>query len=172
MLILGSTNFLCAQEINREKGYDTQIGAMVYMLEYLKDDIVSSTRGLNALETDFQFDEKANSIGAIILHITAVEAAYQKYSFGEEIFNTYEKEEKELLEISLDLDKTKEILKDKPIKYYLDMYKKVRKRTLKEFKERNDDWWTKKNHWSWFHVMEHQAHHLGQIRLITARFPK
>lgn len=25
------------------------------------------------------------------------------------------------------------------------------------------------NHWAWYHVMEHQANHMGQIRLITGR---
>ncbi|MCL5246924.1 DUF664 domain-containing protein [Cellulophaga sp. 20_2_10] len=160
-----------AQDINSKKGYDTQIGVMVYMLENLKSDVISSTRGLNQSETDYQFDEQANSIGAIVLHLAAVEVGYQKSSFRENILNEYEKEEQDILEMSLDLDKTKEILKEKPIKYYLDIYKKVRKNTLKEFKNRNDDWWTKDNHWSWFHVMEHQAHHLGQIKLILQRLP-
>lgn len=170
-IILVSTATLNAQKINSKKGYDTQIGVMVYMLEYLKSDIVSTTRGLNQIETDFQFDKQANSIGAIILHLAAVEATYQKTTFGVEVYNEYQKEEKELFELALDLNKSKEKLKDKPIKYYLDLYKKVRKKTLKEFKKRNDDWWTKDNHWAWFHVMEHQAHHLGQIKLITKRFP-
>ncbi len=170
-VVLIATASLSAQKINSEKGYDTQIGVMVYMLEYLKSDIVSTTKGLNQIETDFQFDEQANSIGAIILHLAAVEATYQKTTFGLEVFNEYQKEEKELFEMAIDLDKSKEKLKDKPIKYYLGVYKKVRKKTLKEFKKRNDDWWTKGNHWAWFHVMEHQAHHLGQIKLITKRFP-
>jgi len=163
---------LNAQEINSKKGYDTQIGFMVFMLESLKSDIISSTRGLNQFETDFQFDTQANSIGAIILHVAAVEAAYQKTSFGEAIFNAYEIEEKELLEKATDLNKVKDLLKEKPIKYYLSIYKNVRKQTLKEFKNRNDDWWTTTNHYAWFHVMEHQAHHMGQIKLIKARFPK
>ncbi|WP_055446242.1 DUF664 domain-containing protein [Lacinutrix mariniflava] len=172
IIIILSTNFLSAQKINSKKGYDKEIGVMVYMLESLKSDIISTTKGLNQFETDFQFDEQANSIGAIILHLASVEASYQKSSFGEDIFNEYEQEEKELLEIGINLDESKKILKEKPIKCYLDIYKKVRKNTLKEFKKRNDDWWTKSNHWAWFHVMEHQAHHLGQIKLITARFPK
>ena len=25
------------------------------------------------------------------------------------------------------------------------------------------------NHWAWYHVMEHQANHMGQIRLIIKR---
>ena len=25
------------------------------------------------------------------------------------------------------------------------------------------------NHWAWFHVMEHQANHMGQLALITKR---
>ena len=170
--ILISTISLKSQELNSKKGYDTQTGVMVYMLEKLKSNVIASTRGLNQFETDFQFDEKANSIGAIILHLAYVESHYQKKSFGEKIHDAYEEEEKRLLKIGFDLDKSKELLKGKPINYYLRIYKKVRKNTLEGFKKIKDDWWTKEKHWAWFHVMEHQAHHMGQIKLIIARFPE
>ncbi|WP_452230045.1 mycothiol transferase [Lacinutrix sp. MEBiC02404] len=166
-----STASLSAQEINSKKGYDTQIGVMVYMLENLKSDIITYTKRYNQMETDFHFDDKANSVGAIIMHLSAVEAAYQETSFGADVFNAYNEEEKKMLEMAINLDDSREILKEKPIRYYLDIYKKVRKKTLQEFKLRNDDWWTKDTHWAWFHVMEHQAHHLGQIKLISKRFP-
>ena len=171
-IILASTVSLSGQEINSKNGYDTQIGVMIYMLEKLKTDIVSTTRGLNQTETDFQFDKKANSIGVIILHLAWAESENQVSYFGEEMRNEYNDEEKKLMEIAVHLDKANEVLKGNPIKYYLDLYKKVRKNTLKEFKKRNDDYWTKRNHYAWFHIMEHQAHHFGQIKLIMNRLPK
>lgn len=97
---------------------------------------------------------------------------YQKQTFSKSVSNDYSSKEKELLTTSLNLELTKETLKEKHIKFYLDIYKKVRKVTLKEFKKRNDDWWTKFYHNAWFHVMEHQAHHMGQIKLISNRFPE
>ena len=40
--------------------------------------------------------------------------------------------------------------------------------------EKDDEWFAESNgamsnHWAWFHVMEHQANHMGQLALITKR---
>jgi len=52
----------------------------------------------------------------------------------------------------------------------------VRKETLVLLKTKNDKWLNSKvkktdmnNHWAWYHVMEHQANHMGQIRLVMKR---
>jgi len=70
----------------------------------------------------------------------------------------------------------REKFQGKPIQYYLDIYDEVRAKTLEEFKKKDDDWLLKKedgydtnNYWSWFHVMEHQSSHLGQILLMKKR---
>jgi hypothetical protein len=64
--------------------------------------------------------------------------------------------------------------KDKSIQYYIDIYDAVRAKTKKLLKTKDDKWFAKKNgsmtnHWAWFHVMEHQANHMGQLALITKR---
>jgi len=48
-VLLLFTASLKAQKINKKKGYDTQIGIMVYMLESLKDKIISHTKGFNQI---------------------------------------------------------------------------------------------------------------------------
>ncbi len=50
---------------------------MVDMLEELKDRLTEDIRDLDQAETDYLFDDKANSIGAIIMHLVATESYYQ-----------------------------------------------------------------------------------------------
>ncbi len=56
----------------------------------------------------------------------------------------------------------------------MDIWDTVRKDTKKMLKAKDDEWLKKKAggmnyHWAWYHVMEHQANHMGQIRLILKR---
>ena len=65
---------------------------------------------------------------------------------------------------------------DKPITYYLGIWDEVREESLRLLKTKDDKWFAKNvkgssmnNHWAWYHVMEHQANHMGQIRMILKR---
>ncbi|BAO74806.1 DUF664 domain-containing protein [Winogradskyella sp. PG-2] len=56
----------------------------------------------------------------------------------------------------------------------MDIYDKVRAKTKKLLKNKDDAWFKKaignmSIHCAWFHVMEHQANHMGQLALITKR---
>ena len=64
-------------EIVPVEGYSTQIGMMVFMLDDMKDRITNDVKELSQEQTDFLFDDKANSIGAILMHLIATEAYYQ-----------------------------------------------------------------------------------------------
>ncbi len=96
------------------------------------------------------------------------------YTFENRGFN---KEEKKKWEAALSLGKNaQDLFKDKPIKCYLQIWDDVRKETLRLLKTKDDKWFESKvkgsnmnNHWAWYHVMEHQANHMGQIRLIIKR---
>lgn len=55
------------------KGYSAQIGTTIMMLEDLKKRVTYSVENLSQEETDFLLDEKANRIGAMILHLAATE---------------------------------------------------------------------------------------------------
>ncbi len=160
--------------INPSKGYSENIGNMVAMLDDLKNRVTRSVVNLSDKETDFLLDEKANRIGALIMHLAATEVYYQVYTFEDRGLN---EEEKEKWQAALSLgDEARDKFKEQPIKYYLDIWDEVRKKTKKLLKAKDDKWFTQKtsggmnNHWAWFHVMEHQANHMGQIRLIMGRF--
>ncbi len=163
-------------EIIPEKGYTPQIGIMVDMLENLKDQISEITRDLDQAETDYLFDANANSIGAIIMHLVANEAYYQVETLEE---LTWTDEEEEVWGIAGDLGAdSRDKLKGKPIKYYLDLWDKVRKKTLEGLKSKDDEWFASSideginNHYVWFHVLKHSANHMGQIELVKNRLPK
>lgn len=168
----GQTNFIKAT-----KGYSPQIGVTVSMLEDLKRRVTRSVANLTKEETDFLLDEEANRVGALILHLAATEKYYQVYTFENRGFN---KEEKREWETALSLgDNARASIINQPIDYYLDIWEEVRKETLRLLKTKDDKWFKSKvdgsnmnNHWAWYHVMEHQANHMGQIRLIIKRAEK
>jgi len=163
--------------IREEEGYTPQVGTLVSMLNTMKDRVAQKVRSLDIRETDHLMDEKANRIGALIMHLAAAEAYYQVRTFERRAFND---EEKEKWQTGLSLgDEARDKFKGKPISYYLDIYKEVRKKTIEELKKRNDVWLTKSlpgstmnNHFAWFHVMEHQSSHLGQILMLKKRIPE
>jgi uncharacterized damage-inducible protein DinB len=175
-LLFFVTSFDAQNLIEQKKGYTPQIGTTIAMLEDLKSRVTRSVQNLNQKETDFLFDDEANSIGALILHLAATEKYYQVYTFENRGFT---KEESKKWEVALNLGKTaREKFTNKPITYYVDLWNSVRKETLRLLKAKDDIWFSKKikgssmnNHWAWYHVMEHQANHMGQIRLITKRIP-
>jgi uncharacterized damage-inducible protein DinB len=160
--------------IKAPKGYSNDIGNMVAMLEDLRARVTRSVANLNREETDFLLDENANRVGALILHLAATEKYYQVYTFENRGYN---EEEKKQWETALNLGKkARESIKGKPIRYYLDIWNEVRNETLALLKTKDDKWFKSRvkafgmnNHWAWYHVMEHQANHMGQIRLITKR---
>ena len=176
-ILTNGINVNAQNMINPVKGYSPQIGTTVSMMADLKKRVTRSVVNLSQEETDFLLDDKANRIGAMILHLAAVEKYYQLYTFENRGFNAEEAKE---WNVALDLgDNSRTELVDKPIEYYLKIWDDVRAESLRLLKTKDDKWFAKKvkgssmnNHWAWYHVMEHQANHMGQIRLIIARLPK
>lgn len=162
--------------INKEEGFTPQIGTLIAMLNNLSKRVEYAVQKLDIRKTDHLLDEKANRIGALVMHLAAAEVYYQVYTFENRGFN---EEEKKKWQLGFDLGKkAQEEFKGKPIEYYLGIYKEVRKKTIEELGKRNDDWLeqmrpgsTMNNHFAWFHVMEHQSSHLGQILMLKKRIP-
>lgn len=176
-IICFSVSLVNAQyEIKPEKGYSPQIGIMVDMLEDLKIRISDMTRDLNQEETDFLFDDKANSIGAILMHMVATEAYTQVETLEG---RSWTGEEGEFWGIAGGLGaESRDKIKGKSIKYYLDLWDEVRNKTLEGLKAKDDVWFASNidegvnYHWAWFHVLEHSASHMGQIALVKSRLPE
>ena len=158
------------------EGYTPEIGTMVSMLDDMKGRVERTVMDLNTDQLDYLMDDKANRIGSLIMHLAATEAFYQVYTFEGRTFNKQEEEE---WGIAMNLgDAAREKYQGYDVNFYLDKYSEVRARTLELFKEKDDAWFADltsgggmNNHWAWYHVMEHQSSHLGQILLLKKRMP-
>ena len=131
---------------------------------------------------DFLLVAKANRIGALLLHLVAVEKFYQLNTFeglsGDKIPESWK--EKWGMPMELGEPARKEII-GKNLDYYLGQLSETREKTLAEFRKRDDAWlmsvdkswgWGPTNNYcKWFHVTEHEANHNGQIKFLKARLP-
>ena len=161
-------------EIVTEEGYTPQMGILVSMLDALKERVEGSVKNHSVYELDYLMDEKANSIGSLIMHLAAAEKLYQVMTFEGRYFNS---EEEKVWGPALNLgDSGREQLKNHEIDYYLNLYDEVRSKTKEELAKRDDNWLQEEipgagmtNFYGWFHVMEHQSSHLGQILLLQKR---
>nr|WP_315175133.1 DUF664 domain-containing protein [uncultured Flavobacterium sp.] len=177
-LLLEGTGIVIKEtgKIGNVEGASPQIGAMISMLEDLKDRVERTVKNMNQYEIDYLHDEKANRIGSLIMHLAAAEKYYQVLTFENRDFTP---EEQAKWGTALDLDKGgRDEWKGHDVQYYLDIYTQVRNKTIEELKKRDDAWFNQQvmkeevtNHYCWFHVMEHQSSHLGQILFLKKRIP-
>jgi len=162
-------------------GYAPQIGTLVTMLNYNRVTVINLTKSLSAADLDHLIDPGANTIGALLMHLAAVEKFYQINSFeGRQEFNA---EEKKLWNAGLGLgDSGRTEIKGKDVTFYHGLLEQGRQKTLQEFKKKDDKWllaidpiWSKEEkyntYWKWFHVCEHEANHRGQISFLKSRLP-
>lgn len=163
-------------KIGNVPGASPKIADMISMLEDLKDRVEQTVKNMDQYEIDYLHDEKANRIGALVMHLAAAEKYYQVFTFENREFN---EEEKKKWETALNLDQgARDEFKGHDIQYYLDIYNEVRAKTISELKKRDDAWFAEvqmkydiSNQYCWFHVMEHQSSHLGQILFLKKRIP-
>lgn len=157
--------------------YSPQVGTLVSMLNDMKNRVERTVKDLTVEELDYLMDDKSNRMGSLIMHLAATEAFYQVYTFEGREFNK-EEEAKWAAAMSLG-DEAREKYQGHNVAYYLDAYTEVRNKTMELMKQKDDAWLAKLNasgnmnyHWAWYHVMEHQSSHLGQILLLKKRLPK
>jgi len=67
--------------IGPRKGFSPQIGTLVSMLTWMRNAILQPVQGLTVTQLDYLHDPKANSIGALLLHLAAIERLYQLHTF-------------------------------------------------------------------------------------------
>ena len=163
------------------EGYSPQIGTLVSMLNYNRMTIIQVVKGLTIPQLDFLLDDQANTIGALLMHLAATEKYYQVNSFeGRQEFNA---DEKKIWNAASELGGAgRKEIKGKELSFYLDLLESGRKKTLEEFRKKDDNWllaidpiWSKEQklntYWKWFHVCEHEANHRGQISFLKSRLP-
>jgi hypothetical protein len=162
------------------EGYSPQIGTLVSMMTSMRQQVLNSTRGMTQADLDFLLDSKANTIGAMLLHLAATNVYYHLHTFEGKKWGSWDESVKKQWDIPMNLgEPARKTIKGHNLDYYLDILGDTRAKTFAEFRKRDDKWlqtidadWGRVNyHWEWFHVCEHESNHNGQIKLIKARLP-
>ena len=168
-------------EFGKRSGYTNELSILISMMDWMRDTVLRGVKGISQKELDYVLDDDANTIGAMLMHLAATERYYQidtfkgiskkKLSFGlsDEMWHAAS---------SLG-DKGRAAFKSKSPSFYLDKLSEVREYSLSEFKNRDDAWLYESvpffgnqptnNYCKWFHVVEHESNHNGQIRMIKKR---
>jgi hypothetical protein len=161
-------------------GYSPQIGVLVATLQCCRATTIRWVQDLTIQQLDHLWDESANTIGALLLHMAAIEAAYQEYTFmGRNILDNPERIAKWEVPMYLD-EPARQQIKGHPIDDYLAELQAIRELTLTQFRQYDDDWlWLESpwndaianNYWMWYHVYEDEINHRGEISWLKSRIP-
>ncbi|GGE03032.1 DinB family protein [Paenibacillus nasutitermitis] len=160
-------------KISELTGYSTEIGHLISMMNYARFTTLNSVEGLSIHQLDYLPNKDSNSIGALLLHMAAVEIGFQI-----EIFDGRKPNQQEISDwgAAYELGSLgREKIKGNPLEFYIDKLNFVRNRTLLELSKRNDEWLYEERLWDnhisnnyfiWFHVFEDEINHRGQIRIL------
>jgi uncharacterized damage-inducible protein DinB len=166
--------------VSDQPGYAPNIGRLVVMLTYARRTTLQAVHGLTTAQLDHLHDAESNSIGALLAHAAAVEVAYQRATFHRRSLTPAELGR---WGAALDLGaRAWEEIRGHDLRHYLTMLDGIRAETLQELAARTDAWLEEttpfwggqlaNNHFQWFHVLEDEVNHRGQIRWLRRRLPR
>src|SRR5256885_7762883 len=149
--------------IGPRRPYSPHIGTLVSMLNWMRRAILIPVRGLTVAQLDYLHDEKANTIGALLHHLAAIERFYQLNTFEGKKWGDWDDATKKRWDAAALLgDAARKEIKGHKLGYYLDLLKEVREHTLAELGKRDDAWLMQidrdfesgpiNNYCKWFHV--------------------
>jgi uncharacterized protein DUF664 len=164
------------------EGYSPMVGTLVSMLTWMRGVVLKTVKDATTAQLDFLLDSKANSIGALLLHLAATETYYALHTFDGLAWDSWPDSVKRTWDVPSNLgERARKEIRGKPLSYYLEALEGSRARTLVGLKQRDDTWlmtvdaswpWGPTNTFcKWFHVCEHESNHNGQIKLIARRLP-
>jgi uncharacterized damage-inducible protein DinB len=161
-------------------GYTPMVGALVAMLEHTRATTLDAVAGLGVAALDHQHDERANPIGALLAHVTAIEWGYAAATLAGPPPTA---EEWAAWGPLFQLGPAAwAAARGLPLEAHLQRLRAVRDRTLAGLRAVDDAWlarpaalsWLRApatHLWAWYHVMEDELNHRGQIRWLRARLP-
>jgi hypothetical protein len=157
-------------------GYSPQMSILVSQLDWMRRCVLMRLHMLKREDLDWLPSPNGNTIGALLLHLAAVETYYQFQTFDGLPWPTTSPETKRRFGPAMKLgDLGRRLVKGHELPFYINALKEVREHTLAELRNRDDEWlmavdenwfWGPTNNLcKWFHVCEHESHHLGQLEL-------
>ncbi len=167
--------------VGPKPGFTPEIGTLTSMLAFTRMQVLYNVKGMSQQDLDFLFDAKANTIGALLLHLAATETYYGMNTFGGMKWDSWSDDIKKKWDIPMNLDEpARKAIKGNSLDYYLNILNEAREKNLAEFRKRDDKWLTvvetdgdfkANNYAKWFHVAEHESNHDGQIKFLKSRLP-
>jgi len=156
-------------------GYDLQLGHLVSIMNYTRSVTVQIVRDLMPEQLDNIHDNRSNSIGALLMHMAAIEVVQQTWSFENRSLNDTELEKwGDALTLGC---RARNSICNYVAEDYICTLADVRNRTLSEFGRRSDAFLYEEvpsksmnQYCRWFHVVEDEISHRGQIKWIQRRF--
>src|SRR6266852_2208984 len=163
--------------IGPKPGFTPEIGTLTSMLAFTRMQVLNSVKGMSQADLDFLFDGKANTIGALLLHLAATDSYYHLNSFQGIAWGKFPDAAKQKWEVAMNLgEPARKTIKGNSLDYYLNVLNESREKTLGELKKRDDKWLAAldteagmNNYGKWFHVADHESNHNGQIKFLKSR---
>jgi hypothetical protein len=167
--------------VGPKPGFTPEIGTLTSMLAFTRMQVLHNVKGMSQADLDFLLDAKANTIGALLLHLAATETYYGMNTFGGMKWDSWSDEIKKKWDVPMNLgEPARKAIKGASLDYYLNILNESRQKNLAEFRKRDDKWlmavetdgdWKANNYAKWFHVAEHESNHDGQIKFLKNRLP-
>ncbi|MFK7603074.1 DinB family protein [Deinococcus sp. SM5_A1] len=162
-----------AYRIEPEPQYTPQIGTLAEMMNYARLTTLQAVEGLTTEQLDTVPEGFGNSIGMLLAHIAAVDRMYHHVALLGRPFE----EASEAIRGGLSMGKNgTPPPTGQSLENLLAELEASRAATLEAFATKDDGWlasrlpasgWDDMNqHWAWFHVMEDEVSHRGQIRIL------
>ena len=167
------------------EGYTPQVGRYVAQMNEVRASLKREVEGLSTEHLDWHPDDNTESIGTMLLHIDGVEWSW----IFEDIFGRpdteYPGEWPEVMPIRVGVEQ----VRGRPVAWYLDKLDATRQRTLEVIKSFTDadlarlvgeaDLGPKREKrsylftidWIIWHIIQHEASHLGQKELLRRLGP-
>lgn len=166
--------------VGPKDGFTPEIGTLVSMMNWMRNTMLRPVYGMSQKDLDYLHDDNSNSVGAMLMHLVATERFYQRNTFeGQVHFESGERADVMYRAASNLGDDGRATFKGKELDYYLDKLEASRELSLKELAKYDDSWleivdtqfWGSptNNYCKWFHVVEHESNHNGQIKYLKSR---
>lgn len=160
-------------------GYSPHMGVLIDTLQCCRSKTIEWIQDLTIYQLDFLYDDRANSIGALLLHLCALEVAVQEYTFYGIPLENPEWQQKWGTAMYLG-DRARREIRGHPVQYYMEKLDETRSQTLNHMQQYGDEWlwrespWFRRlanNYWMWYHVYEDEINHRGEISWLKSRIP-
>lgn len=154
------------------QGFDPEVGRFVAMLDFVRSKTLAVVAQVGEAGLNLRSSAETPRIKDILEHIAAVEYVYQKLSFEQRVLSVDEMAYwGRRLRLASDGSAAQECCGSQT----LGTMSELRSITREELRTRPAGWLSStvatplgemSNAFAWFHVIEHEAHHLGQISMI------